>query len=310
MMEDTDSHVILMLEMDALPGAGVVDGLRGALTGERGKAKGGEAATEEGKGEREKAKGEEAATEEGKGERGKAKGEEAEKETERLLKGGLSHQNDGERESGGVSGAVVRVGNQTRHLWGEMYSTVSVEGRVFRVSPGSFFQANTGLLPILLQQALSAVKADRIDTGVELYAGVGLFSIMFSERVRRLVVIEWNRDAVEDAGVNLHTNQIKNVEVIAKSVEDALDSLLSMDAKPEFVVMDPPREGLSNAVRSKIVQMSPEQVVYISCDPATLARDIKFLMASGEYVLERVQPLDMFPHTSHIECICSLARVG
>jgi 23S rRNA (uracil1939-C5)-methyltransferase len=239
MVEDTDSRVILMLEMDALPDTGVVNGLREAVA---------------------------------------------------------------------VSGVVAEAGRHSRLLWGEGYSTIIVKGRTFRISPDSFFQANAGLLPILLQQTLSAVKADEIDTGVELYAGVGLFSILLSERVRRLVAVEWNRDAVEDAGVNLHTNQVKNVEVIAKSAEDALDLLLSRDAKPGLVVMDPPREGLSNAVRHKILQMSPDQLIYISCNPATLARDIKSLLASGEYVLEKVQPLDMFPHTSHIECICSLAR--
>jgi 23S rRNA (uracil-5-)-methyltransferase RumA len=193
-------------------------------------------------------------------------------------------------------------------LWGEEHCRVSIEGRTFRVSPASFFQANLSLLPALLEEVLGAAHADQVDTAVELYAGVGLFSIPLSERVRRLVAVEWNRDAVEDARANLVANRVENVEVLAMSAEDALDALLAEGVKPELVVMDPPREGLSDAVRDKLLQVSPRQIAYISCDPATLARDIKSLLVLGAYRLEKLTPLDMFPHTAHIECVCSLMR--
>jgi 23S rRNA (uracil1939-C5)-methyltransferase len=107
---------------------------------------------------------------------------------------------------------------------------------------------------------------------------------------------------------NLDTNRIRTVEVIALSAEDALDLLCSRKIKPDLVVTDPPREGLSNTVCRKLLRLEPRQVIYISCDPATLARDIQFILASGAYRLEKIKPLDMFPHTSHIESVCSLVR--
>ena len=207
-----------------------------------------------------------------------------------------------------VSGASVRVGHQRDILWGEEYSTFSIAGRTFRISPGSFFQSNTSLLPILIQEVLKTVKGNTIAMGVELYAGVGVFCIMLSERVKKLAAVEWNRDAAADALVNLNTNRIRNIEVIPVSAENALDLLFSRDIKPELVLVDPPRDGLSNAVRSKLMEMSPRQLIYISCNPATLARDIKSILTSGSYHLEEVKPLDMFPHTSHIECVASFMR--
>ncbi len=239
MTEDTDSRVILTLEISSLPGAGIIRNLR---------------------------------------------------------------------EEVAVFGAVARVRHRRNLLWGEEHCRVSIEGRTFRVSPASFFQANLGLLPALVREVLGAAHADQVDTAVELYAGVGLFSIPLSERVRRLVAVEWNRDAVEDARANLVANRVENVEVLAMSAEDALDALLAEGVKPELVVMDPPREGLSDAVRDKLLQVSPRQIAYISCDPATLARDIKSLLVLGAYRLEKLTPLDMFPHTAHIECVCSLMR--
>jgi 23S rRNA (uracil1939-C5)-methyltransferase len=214
---------------------------------------------------------------------------------------------DGLREVGAAA-AVARAGRRTQQLWGESHCAVSVDGRTFRVSPSSFFQANASLLPGLVQHALAAVRGDAPAMAVELYAGVGLFSIMLSERVKRIMAVEWNRDAAENAAANLTANRIENVETLALSAEDALDSLIAEKAKPELVVMDPPREGLSNSVRSKLLDVSPQQMIYVSCNPATLARDLKSLVSTGRYRLEHVTPLDMFPHTAHIECVCSLER--
>jgi 23S rRNA (uracil1939-C5)-methyltransferase len=212
------------------------------------------------------------------------------------------------QENVAVSGAAVRIHHRRNLLWGEDRSAISVEGRTFRIGQGSFFQANTRLLSVLIQEVLDTVGTRDIETGVELYAGVGVFSIMLSDRVRNLVAVEWNRDAAEDALVNLKAHRIENVEVMTASAEDATDLLLSRNIRPGLVVIDPPREGLSKTVCHKLIQMSPQQLIYVSCDPATLARDIKYILASGAYRLEKIKPLDMFPHTSHIECIASLVR--
>jgi 23S rRNA (uracil1939-C5)-methyltransferase len=239
MMEDNDGRVVLALEMDALPGEKVVNGLQ---------------------------------------------------------------------ENVGAAAAVAAAGRRTKQLWGKTHCHIAVDSRTFRVSPGSFFQANASLLPGLVQHVLGAVRGDAPAMAVELYAGVGLFSIMLSERIKRIVAVEWNRDAIENAAENLTANRIENVDALALSAEDALDSLIAEKEKPELVVMDPPREGLSNAVRAKLLDVSPQQMIYVSCNPATLARDLKSLLSAGRYRLEHVTPLDMFPHTAHIECVCSLER--
>ncbi|RJP64286.1 MAG: 23S rRNA (uracil(1939)-C(5))-methyltransferase RlmD [Candidatus Abyssobacteria bacterium SURF_17] len=212
------------------------------------------------------------------------------------------------RDTVRVAGASVRVGHHRHVLWGEDYSTVSVAGRTFRVSPGSFFQLNRSLLPVLIEEVLKTVSGNDIAVGIELYAGVGVFAIMLSERARKLMAVEWNRDAAEDALANLKSNRISNVEVIPLSAENALDLMFSRNIKPELVLIDPPRDGLSSAVRSKLMKLLPRQLIYISCNPATLARDIKSILSSGSYRLEKVKPLDMFPHTAHIECIASFMR--
>jgi 23S rRNA (uracil1939-C5)-methyltransferase len=214
----------------------------------------------------------------------------------------------GLRQNVSAFGAVATLKRRTKHLWGEKASTILIDGIKFQISPNAFFQANISLLPALIRQVLQTIKSTNSEMGLELYAGVGLFSIVLSEKARRLVAVEWNQDAAEDARANLKANQIRNVDVITLSAEKALDMLLSKDVRPELIVLDPPREGLSNAVCSKLLQMTPQQIIYVSCNPATLARDIKSLSASGAYAAEKITPLDMFPHTSHIECVCSLLR--
>ncbi|RJP25704.1 MAG: 23S rRNA (uracil(1939)-C(5))-methyltransferase RlmD [Candidatus Abyssobacteria bacterium SURF_5] len=204
-----------------------------------------------------------------------------------------------------VAGAVAKAGSRIIPLWGEQYSNHSVEGKNFRVGPDSFFQANTLLLPALVHEAMKAISRTEISYAVELYAGVGVFSLFLSEKVRKLVAVEANRSAAEDAAHNLIDR--KNVEIMPVSAEDALDLLTRKGAKPELVLLDPPREGLSTAARRKLLQMAPRQVVYISCDPATLARDAKMFVAGG-YRLETAKPLDMFPHTAHVESVCSFVR--
>ncbi len=206
-------------------------------------------------------------------------------------------------------GAVARVGNKTELLWGERSAVISAQGRHFLVSPGSFFQANKSLLPALVQRVIDAVSVSDIDTALELYAGVGLFSTFLAHTAKRLIVVELNEESASNAAAGFALNQVKNIEVMSTSAENALEILLRSGMKPELIVLDPPREGLSDAVRRKLLELSPQQIIYVSCDPATLARDIKFLLA-GSYCMERLTPLDMFPHTAHIECVCSLTKVA
>ncbi len=202
-----------------------------------------------------------------------------------------------------ATGAVFRTDGQESLLWGQNHSTISIDDLSFRVSSGAFFQANGGLLPTLIKQVLKTIEQEDVSLAVELYSGVGAFSIPLAKIVNKLIAVEWKKRAVADAIYNLSANHIKNTIVYPMSADGGLDLLVSRNIKPDVAVVDPPREGLSTIVCQELKKLSPKQIIYVSCDPATLARDIKQIMSSGIYKLDEVQPVDMFPHTAHIESV-------
>jgi 23S rRNA (uracil1939-C5)-methyltransferase len=206
-----------------------------------------------------------------------------------------------------TSGIAVCGDLERTLLWGEEYSRISLDGWGFRVSGGVFFQANISLLPMLTQSVLNAVNTEPDGLGLELYAGVGAFSLPLSGKVGKLITIEKNQQAATDASVNLSINKIENTAVYNLESESGLD-LVSSKKPPDLVVVDPPREGLSSLVCRKLKQLSPKQIIYISCNPSTLARDLGLLLAKDDYSLAKIQPLDMFPHTFHIETVASLVK--
>jgi len=203
------------------------------------------------------------------------------------------------------SGASVFAGRRVESLWGKDYVEISLGGLVFRFASESFFQANTALLPELVRCVTGAVEKCR--AGLELYAGVCVFGSLLSEKVDVLTAVEWNRRAVDAALINLRSNNIDNTAVYRLSVERGLDLAAAKKPMPDFVLLDPPREGVSKDAYKGIEKLSPRQIVYVSCNPATLARDIKKFISSGNYSLQYVQPLDMFPHTSHVESVAVLS---
>ena len=203
-----------------------------------------------------------------------------------------------------AAGVVVVAGDRRQTVAGWDYANIATTGWNFRVSAGAFFQANIGLLPIMMQQVVEPVESGII--GAELYSGVGVFSLPLSRKLDKLMAVEWNRRAAADALANLSANKINNIAVYALSAEDGLALLSSRNIRPDLIAADPPREGMSETVRRGILKLSPRQILYISCNPATLARDLKTLSAGNSYRLTEIQPLDMFPHTSHIETISAL----
>jgi 23S rRNA (uracil1939-C5)-methyltransferase len=173
-------------------------------------------------------------------------------------------------------------------------------GRVFQVSAAAFFQVNhaqAGQMARLVGEALPAHGSLLVDA----FAGVGTFAALFADRFDRVLAIEESHSAIRDATVNL--SGLDNVEMVAGKVEDVLPNL---EGRPDAIVLDPPRPGCYPAVLGAIVSFRPSSVVYVSCNPATLARDLRILVEGG-YELEHVTPLDMFPQTGHIECVAKLA---
>lgn len=173
-------------------------------------------------------------------------------------------------------------------------------GHRFQVGASAFFQVNHAQaveMMRLVGEALPASGKDFVDG----FAGVGTFAVLFADRFERVIAIEESHSATRDADVNLADTP--NVEMHAGKVEDLLPLL---DASPDAIVLDPPRPGCHPRVIASIVEFRPSVVVYVSCNPATLARDLR-LLVDGGYTLDSVTPLDMFPQTGHIECVARLS---
>jgi 23S rRNA (uracil1939-C5)-methyltransferase len=198
-------------------------------------------------------------------------------------------------ESLPVSVVHISPGN-VQILAGSAYTIMQVKGRNFRVSAGSFFQVNTPMAEKMVTLIEENIPEG---TGVvlELYSGVGLFSAFIAEKVEKLITIESSESAGEDYVDNL--DEYDNIALYQGSVEEILPLL---DVQSDIVLADPPRTGLSKKVLGRILSMAPELILYISCDPATLARDSKIL-AEGGYSPEKFVPLDFFCQTYHIETL-------
>jgi 23S rRNA (uracil1939-C5)-methyltransferase len=175
--------------------------------------------------------------------------------------------------------------------------SMSVNDRMFRLSPASFFQVNAGLTGKMVDHLLEHLPVSSNTILLEVYCGVGLFSAFFAGRVRRLIGIEVSPSACEDFSANL--DEFDNVDLYQAPAEAVLPDL---DVKPDIVIVDPPRAGLAKRALDAILLQSPPCIAYVSCDPSTLGRDAARLIAGG-YRLKLVTPFDLFPQTYSIESI-------
>lgn len=192
--------------------------------------------------------------------------------------------------------------NEPLVLAGDDNLVMEALGRPFRVSAGSFFQVNIPQAENMIRYLLDRLDLKRSSHLLEIYAGVGLFSAFLAPKAGRLSAVESSPSSIDDFASNL--DEFTNVDLFAGPAEEILPSL---SLKPDIVIVDPPRAGLAIPVLDALVKMRPPALAYISCDPATLARDAKRLITNG-YLLERVQPFDMFPQTYHIESISFFSR--
>jgi 23S rRNA (uracil1939-C5)-methyltransferase len=175
------------------------------------------------------------------------------------------------------------------------------------VPPDSFFQNNFFLLPKLVETVrgfLSAAGSRRL---VDLYCGVGFFGIELADEVESFIGVEYDQRAIKSAQRNAAARKISNGEFVAKAVEDVLPELgKQFSPQATTVLLDPPRKGCLPQTLKMLRATRPAQVIYVSCHPATMARDLNILCADGVFSLARVQPLDMFPQTQHVECVAAL----
>ena len=177
----------------------------------------------------------------------------------------------------------------------------------FRVGPKSFYQTNSEQAHALYNVAwqLADFKGDELV--YDLYTGTGTIANFVADSVKKVIGLEYVADAIDDAKVNAQINGIKNTDFFAGDIKDLLnESFLSAHGKPDVIITDPPRAGMHEDVCKMILRADPKKIVYVSCNPATQARDLKIL--SEQYEITAVQPVDMFPHTMHVENVVSLTR--
>jgi len=180
---------------------------------------------------------------------------------------------------------------------GNDHLTIRILDRDFRVSATSFFQVNTMMAAKMVNHVLTCLPLSLSTTALDVYCGVGLFSAFLAPQCERVVGIESSPSACEDFTVNL--DEFENVELYEGLAEEVIPHL---EAKPDIILVDPPRAGLEKRVVDGILSLKPQVVAYVSCDPSTLARDAKRLIEGG-YKLSQVRPFDLFPQTYHIESI-------
>jgi 23S rRNA (uracil1939-C5)-methyltransferase len=201
-----------------------------------------------------------------------------------------------------VSCVLLLADGEAAVLMGQSYLVEHVAGRDYRISAGSFFQVNTAGAEALVELVRDYLAPTGQDALLDLYCGVGLFGLALAGQVRTVIGVESDPSAAGDFRHN--AQGLDHVELIEAIVEHALAGL---DRSVDLAVLDPPRSGAGKEVIDEIARLAPRRVVYISCDPATLARDAHHLTACG-YALQEVQPLDLFPQTHHIESIALFTR--
>ncbi len=201
----------------------------------------------------------------------------------------------------------VILGTAYRTLWGSDTLTDTIHGLTFRLSVPSFFQVNRDMCEVLYSRALALAGLTGTQTVLDLYCGIGTVSLCMARSARRVVGCEIVPEAVEDARENARVNGITNAEFICGDAGEISARLSREGARPDIITVDPPRKGLSSEAIDAIAQMSPQKIVYISCDPATLARDIKLLSAHS-YTPNSAEAVDLFPRTEHVETVVQLSK--
>ena len=177
----------------------------------------------------------------------------------------------------------------------------------FQLSPNSFFQTNRKQTEVLYNKAIEYLELNKDDIVYDLFSGIGTISLFMAPYVKKVYGVEIVKKAIEDAWENAKLNNLHNVEFILGKTEDILQKFASEKKLGNKIILDPPRKGCVRKSLETIVKISPERIVYVSCNPSTMARDVKYLVDKGYEVVE-VQPVDMFPHTGHVECIALIQR--
>jgi 23S rRNA (uracil1939-C5)-methyltransferase len=199
----------------------------------------------------------------------------------------------------------VIMGDETKVLWGAEYIYDYIGDIKFAISARSFYQVNPEQTKVLYEKALEYAQLTGEETVIDAYCGIGTISLFLAKKAKKVYGVEVVPEAIEDAKRNAELNGITNVEFAVGEAEAVIPKWYEQGIRADCVVVDPPRKGCDETLLQTIIAMKPKRVVYVSCNPATLARDLRILEDGGYQTIE-VQPVDMFPHTAHVECVSRL----
>ncbi len=199
------------------------------------------------------------------------------------------------------------LGEKEIVLYGEGYIEDILCGKRFRISPKSFYQINPVQTEVLYKKAIEFAEFKGREVVLDAYCGIGTIGLSLADKVKAVVGVELNKDAVRDAKVNAKLNGTKNINFICADAGKFMLEAAKNREKVDVVMMDPPRAGSDLNFLRSAVALAPKKIVYISCNIETQARDLLFLCKNG-YKVRKMQPVDMFPHTNHIECVSCLIR--
>lgn len=201
----------------------------------------------------------------------------------------------------------VILGKENKVIYGNGKINDYIGDLVFEISPLSFFQVNPIQTEVLYNKALEYAELKENDTVFDIYCGIGTISLFLAQKATKVYGIEIIEDAIKDAKINAKLNKLDNVEFYVGKAEEVVPKMYSEGKTADVVVVDPPRKGCDEKVLDTIVSMKPDRVVYVSCNPSTLARDLAYLNERG-YKCVEIQPVDMFPHTMHVESCAKIVK--
>ena len=203
-------------------------------------------------------------------------------------------------------GPVV-LGSKSKVLFGDGYIEDILCGLRFRLSPSAFYQINSAQCEKLYAKAIELAQLTGTETVLDAYCGVGTIGLCASAGAKQVIGVELNREAVRDAIANARLNGVRNAWFTAGDAGEYMEGMLREGGRPDVVLMDPPRAGSDRRFLDALIRCAPKRVVYVSCGPDTLRRDLEILTRGG-YRVEIIQPVDMFPFTEHIETVVLMVR--
>ena len=201
----------------------------------------------------------------------------------------------------------VIMGQESKLIWGKDVIIDKIGDLEFEISAHSFFQVNPEQTEKLYEQTLKYAQLTGKETVIDAYCGIGSISLFLAQHAKKVYGVEVVPQAIDNAKENAKRNGLTNVEFYVGEAEKVMPWWRAQGLRPDVIVVDPPRKGCDEALLRAMIEMEPERIVYVSCNPSTLARDLKIL-AEGGYETKEIQPIDMFPQSSHVECVALLIK--